>query len=210
MSAQLQTSEELSDLLVQHRKATNEQGVVTVETRKRRLQTAIDMLVDHHRELCAAMKADFGSRHTGFSLMNDILGSLGSLKHARDHLEQWVGPDPRQVFSPYDQMGSEAWVQHKPKGTVGIIGTWNAPVFTLFSPLASVLSAGNRAVLKPSEVVPETARVLGRLVGECFDPMDVAVITGGVEIGQAFAGLLLPRALMAVNCVSLRTCFMCR
>lgn len=189
MSAQLGTSQDLSGLLKQHRKATDEQGVVDVVTRKRRLQTAIDLLVDHHQALCAAMEADFGGRHQGFSLMNDILGSLNSLKHARDNLEQWVGSEQRQVFSPYDQMGAQAWVQYKPKGTVGIIGTWNAPVFTLFSPLASALSAGNRAVLKPSEVAPETARVLAKAIAECFDPMDVAVITGGVEMGQAFAGM---------------------
>ena len=186
MSAQLETSQQLSDLLKQHRKATDEQGVVDVDTRKRRLQTAIDLLVDHHEELCAAIDKDFGGRHTGFSLMNDILGSLGSLKHARDNLEQWVGSESRQVFSPYDQMGAQAWVQYKPKGTVGIMGTWNAPLFTLFSPLASVLSAGNRAVLKPSEVVPHTAQVLAKIVAECFDPLDVAVITGGVEVSQAF------------------------
>lgn len=189
MSAQLETSQQLSDLLKQHRKATDEQGVVDVDTRKRRLQTAIDLLVDHHEELCAAIDKDFGGRHTGFSLMNDILGSLGSLKHARDNLEQWVGSESRQVFSPYDQMGAQAWVQYKPKGTVGIMGTWNAPLFTLFSPLASVLSAGNRAVLKPSEVVPHTAQVLAKIVAECFDPLDVAVITGGVEVSQAFAGM---------------------
>ena len=189
MSAQLETPQQLSELLKQHRKATDEQGVVDVETRKRRLQTAIDLLVDHHQELCTAMEADFGGRHQGFSLMNDILGSLNSLKHARDNLEQWVGSESRQVFSPYDQMGAQAWVQYKPKGTVGIIGTWNAPIFTLLSPLASALSAGNRAVLKPSEVAPETARVLAKAIGECFDPMDVAVITGGVDVGQAFAGM---------------------
>ncbi|OEY66296.1 coniferyl aldehyde dehydrogenase [Marinobacter sp. X15-166B] len=189
MSAQLRTPEDLSGLLKQHRAATDGQGAVDVETRKRRLQAVIDLLVDHHQELCAAMAADFGGRPIGFSLMNDILGSLGSLKYARDHLEEWMGPEPRQVFTPYDQMGAQAWVQYQPKGTVGIIGTWNAPIFTLFSPLASALSAGNRAVLKPSEVVPETARVLGRIIGECLDPLDVAVITGGVEIGQAFAGM---------------------
>ena len=189
MSVQLGTSQELSDLLKQHRKATDEQGVVDVETRKRRIQTAIDLLVDNHQALCDAMNADFGGRHAGFSLMNDILGSINSLKHARDNLEQWVGSEQRQVFSPYDQMGSEAWVQYKPKGTVGIIGTWNAPIFTLFSPLASVLSAGNRAVLKPSEVAPETARVLAKAVAECFDPLEVALINGGVEVGQAFASM---------------------
>lgn len=189
MSAQLGTAEELSALLRLHRKATDEQGLVDVETRKRRLQTAIDMLVDHHQVLSTAMDADFGGRHIGFSLMNDVLGSLNSLKHARDNLDSWLGPDQRQVFAPYDQLGAQAWVQYKPKGTVGIIGTWNAPLFTLFSPLASALSAGNRAVLKPSEVTPETARVLAKIVAECFDPMDVAIITGGVEVGQAFAGM---------------------
>lgn len=189
MSAQLTTSEQLSDLLRLHRTAADQQGVVDLETRKRRLQTAIDMLVDHHEELSVAMGADFGGRHVGFSLMNDVLGSLNSLKHARDNLEQWLVPDQRQVFAPYDQMGSQAWIQYKPKGTVGIIGTWNAPLFTLFSPLASALSAGNRAVLKPSEVAPETAKILARIVAEHFDPMDVALINGGVEVGQAFAGM---------------------
>lgn len=189
MNAQLRTVEELSNLLQLHRKATDKQGFVDVETRKLRLQTAIDLLVDHHQVLVEAMDIDFGGRHLGFSLMNDIMGSLTSLKHARDNLEQWVGDDQRQVFSPYDQMGSEAWVQYKPKGTVGIIGTWNAPLFTLLSPLASALSAGNRAILKPSEVAPKTAEVFARLVGEYFDPMDVAVITGGVDVGQAFASM---------------------
>ncbi|NLO53808.1 MAG: coniferyl aldehyde dehydrogenase [Gammaproteobacteria bacterium] len=189
MSAQLETPQQLSDLLRLHRTATDEQGAVDVETRQRRLQTAIDMLVDHHEALCAAMDADFGGRHVGFSLMNDVLGSLNSLKYARDNLESWLGPEQRQVFAPYDQLGAQAWVRYQAKGTVGIMGTWNAPLFTLFSPLASALSAGNRAVLKPSEVVPQTVRVLAKIVAQCFDPMDVAIITGGVEVGQAFASM---------------------
>ncbi len=189
MSAQLETAQELAELLRLHRKATDQQGAVSAEVRKGRLQAAIDLLVDHHIALCAAIDADFGSRHAGFSMMNDILGSITSLKHARDNLELWLGGEQRQVFSPYDQLGAEAWVQYQPKGTVGIIGTWNAPLFTLFSPLASVLSAGNRAVLKPSEVAPETAQLLAKLVGEYFDPLDVAIITGGVEVGQAFASM---------------------
>lgn len=189
MPAYLQSAEQLSDLLKEHRKATDEQGFVDAPTRKARIQSAIDLLVDNKDGLCKAMSADFGERHPGFSLMNDILGSIGSLKHSRDNLEQWVGNENRPVFAPYDQLGAESWVQYKPKGTVGIMGTWNAPLFTLFSPLASVLSAGNRAVIKPSEVVPETARALQDLFGDYFDPKDAAIITGGVETSQAFAAM---------------------
>ena len=189
MSAQLQAVDQLSQLLKRHREATDQQGTVGVEVRRDRIQAAINLLADNHDALCDAMNADFGGRHRGFSLMNDILGSISSLKHARDNLESWVEDKKRPVFAPYDQLGAEAWVQYKPKGTVGIIGTWNAPLFTLFSPLASVFAAGNRAVLKPSEVVPETANLLHKLFPEYFEGLDAAMITGGVAVGQAFASM---------------------
>lgn len=189
MSAQLQSVDQLSDLLKRHREATDQQGLVSADKRRHRIQAAINLLVDNYRALCEAMNDDFGGRHPGFSLMNDVLGSLSSLKHARDHLESWMADDARPVFSPYDQLGAEAWIQYKPKGTVGIIGTWNAPLFTLFSPLASAFSAGNRAVLKPSEVVPKTARLLHELFPTYFDDLDAALITGGVEVGQAFSAM---------------------
>lgn len=189
MSAQLQFVDQLTELLKRHREATDQQGVVSVEARRSRIQAAINLLADNHSALCDAMNSDFGGRHHGFSLMNDVLGSISSLKHARDNLESWVVDEKRPVFAPYDQLGAEAWVQYKPKGTVGIIGTWNAPLFTLFSPLASVFAAGNRAVLKPSEVVPETASLLLKLFPEYFEDLDAAMITGGVALGQAFASM---------------------
>jgi coniferyl-aldehyde dehydrogenase len=94
--------------------------------------------------------------------------------------------DKRQPFMPYDQFGAEAWVQYQPKGSVGIIGTWNAPLFTLFAPLAYALAAGNRAILKPSEIVPRTAAVVAEAVADLFDPLEVAVVTGGPDMGAAF------------------------
>ncbi|WP_216594767.1 aldehyde dehydrogenase family protein [Halomonas sp. PR-M31] len=70
---------------------------------------------------------------------------------------------------------------------VGIIGTWNAPVFTLLSPLACVLGAGNRAILKPSEIAPRTAEVLANAFAERIDPDIIDVVTGDAEVGAAFA-----------------------
>lgn len=186
MSANLQSVQQLSDVLAAQRKASSVDFQVSADTRRSRIQAVIDLLVDNHQALAEAMEADFGQRHQGYGLMNDVLGSLGSLKHARDHLETWMPRQPRAVFPPYDQLGAEAWVQYQPKGTIGIMGTWNAPLFTLFSPLASVFAAGNRAVLKPSEITPHTAEVLAASIGERFDPLELAVITGGVEVGQAF------------------------
>ena len=173
MSCAISAVEGLSALLFEQKAAFNAQGAVSASLRRARIQRVIDMLVDHHPALVEAMDADFGGRPRGFSLMNDVLGALGSLKHARDHLEGWMQDEPRQVFSPYDQLGAQAWVMYQPKGSVGILGTWNAPLYTLLSPLASALAAGNRAILKPSEVVPRTAALVARLVGELFDPLEV-------------------------------------
>ena len=178
--------EQLSSLLAAQKKAFIEAGPVSVEQRKQRIQRVIELLVRYQQPLVEAMDADFGGRPQGFSLMNDVLGSLASLKYARDHVAHWVQDEPRQVFAPYDQLGAKAWVMHQPKGSIGIMGTWNAPLFTLLSPLACVLAAGNRAILKPSEVVPRTAEVLARAFGELFDSLEVAVVLGDADLAQAF------------------------
>ncbi|MBU6258024.1 MAG: coniferyl aldehyde dehydrogenase [Burkholderiales bacterium] len=161
-------------------------GPVDAEQRKNRIQRVITLLIEHNDALCAAMGEDFGGRPALFSMMNDVLGSIGALKAARDHLHEWLADEPRASVAPFDQFGAKAWVKHQPKGVVGIIGTWNAPLFTLLAPLASVFAAGNRAVLKPSEIVPRTAALLARLVPTLFDAAELAVVTGGPEVAAAF------------------------
>lgn len=176
---------QIADILATQRRARLAEGFSDAAARRARIQSVIDLLVAHHREIVEAIDADFGGRHPAYSLINDVLGSLTSLKHARDHLETWMQPQPCPVFVPYDQPGAAAQVRYQPKGSVGILGTWNAPIFTLLAPLSSVLAAGNRAVLKPSEVTAATAEVLAGLFAARIDPADVAVITGGADVGAA-------------------------
>jgi coniferyl-aldehyde dehydrogenase len=187
MSSVTSSVQGLTSLLSRQKSAFASAGLVSADTRRRRLQQVIDLLVRHHGALTEAIDLDFGGRPAGFSLMNDVLGALASLKYARDHLQDWMQDDPRAPFAPYDQLGAKAWVMHQPKGTVGILGTWNAPLFTLFSPLASVLAAGNRAILKPSDVVPRTAELVAQLFAEHLDPLEVGVVTGDVELAEAFS-----------------------
>jgi coniferyl-aldehyde dehydrogenase len=179
----------LRNVLAAQQAAFRAEGPVSAATRQARLQRVIDMLVKHNDALCAAMGDDFGGRSAVFSMMNDIAGSLGSLKHARDKLADWMPDQARPSVAPFDNFGATAWVKYQPKGVVGIIGTWNAPVFTLLSPLASVLAAGNRAVLKPSEIAPRTAAALAQAVAEFFAPDELAVVTGGPEVAAEFSGL---------------------
>lgn len=189
MNTVTSTATDLRDLLDNQQREFRSQRTSSAQQRRERIESVIEMLVARRDEIVDAIDADFGGRHPGYSIVNDILGSLTALKYARDHVETWMQPEQRAVFAPYDQLGATAEVRYQPKGSVAIIGTWNAPVYTLLSPLAGVLAAGNRAVLKPSEVVPRTAEVLAAAVAEFLDPRDIAAVTGGPDVAQALTSL---------------------
>jgi len=163
-----QAIQALPKLLAAPQTTFRTEGHVSVAPRKDRLQRVIDMLVKHCDPFCAAMEADFGDRSPGFSMMNDVAGSLGSLKHARDHLETWAQDQSRPSVAPFDNFGATAWVKYQPKGVVGIIGTWNAPLFTLLSPLSSVFAAGNPASLKAIRNCPTHRRTTATNGGRMF------------------------------------------
>lgn len=56
-------------------------------------------------------------------------------------------------------------------------------------PLATAIAAGNRAMIKPSERTPATAAVLSAMLGEIFQPQQVANITGNADVAAAFCAL---------------------
>jgi coniferyl-aldehyde dehydrogenase len=96
-------------------------------------------------------------------------------------------PERRPV--PLHFLPGRAQVVYQPLGVVGIISPWNYPVNLALAPLGAALAAGNRVMLKPSEYTPATATLLASLLGDAFPPDQVAVVTGGAEVGAAFAGL---------------------
>jgi coniferyl-aldehyde dehydrogenase len=112
------------------------------------------------------------------------------LKHAKAHLKAWMKPEKRKTTPAIlGLFGAKAEVRFQPKGVVGIISPWNFPVNLTFSPLAGVLAAGNRVMIKPSEFTPATSELMARMFAEAFSPEEIAVVTGGPDVGQAFAGL---------------------
>jgi coniferyl-aldehyde dehydrogenase len=66
---------------------------------------------------------------------------------------------------------------------------WNYPFSLTFIPLATALAAGNRVMLKPSELTPRTSAVVQRMLADIFPLEEVAVVTGGPDVGAMFSGL---------------------
>ncbi len=164
-------------------------GYVSAATRIDRIDRAIAILVDHQSALVDAMEADFGHRSRHQSLFTDVAASIGPLKNAKKNLAHWMKPEKRKVDFPLNLLGARARIEYQPLGVVGVISPWNFPVNLTFTPLAGILAAGNRCMIKPSEYTPATSALMAELIGKQFDALEMAVIVGGPQTGADFAGL---------------------
>ncbi len=177
------------ELLGRQRADYLKHGEVDAKTRVDRIDRAIALLVDHQQRLVEALSADFGHRSRHQSLFTDIAASIGPLKHAKKHLAEWMKPEKRKVDFPMNLLGAKARIEYQPLGVVGVISPWNFPVNLTFTPLAGILAAGNRCMIKPSEYTPATSQLMADLVAASFDELEIAVVAGGPQTGADFAGL---------------------
>ena len=181
------TFDDMKAVLERQKKAYIAEGVVTAETRIDRIDRAISILENHGKKLSEAMAADFGHRSLDQSKMTDIEGAIGPLKHAKKHLKQWMRPEKRKTMFPLNLLGARSRIEYQPLGVVGCISPWNFPVQLTFAPLGGVFGAGNRTMIKPSEFTAQTSELMKTCFAEVFDEEEVAVFTGGPDVGGAFS-----------------------
>lgn len=180
----------MNALLARQKAAHLRDGAPTAAQRIASLDRCIKLLIDNRAAIEEALNADFGSRSREATAFTDIAGSIGPLKHARDHLAKWMRPEKRKPTPAIlGLFGAKAEVRYQPKGVVGVISPWNFPVNLTFAPLAGILAAGNRAMIKPSEFTPATSDLMKTMFASAFSEEEIAVVVGGPEVGQAFAGL---------------------
>lgn len=177
------TLETLATTVAAMKRAHIQEGPASLELRHDRLERAAQLLTRHHQALAAAVSADYGHRSTYQTLLADVLSPIGALRYAQENLEQWMQPE--ELAAPVS--GMQTRVEYQPLGVVGVISPWNFPLNLAFCPLVGVLAAGNRALLKPSELTPRTAELLAELIGRYFDPLELNTVLGEAEVGAAFS-----------------------
>lgn len=180
---------DLNAILAAQRAAFNAELPVSLAARRDRLTRAVKMLVDNADAFCAALSDDFGHRSREQSMITDIVASIRTLKHARKNVDRWSRPEKRKLDFPLGLLGAKATVEYQPKGVVGVIAPWNFPVQLTMGPLAGIFAAGNRAMVKSSEFTPRVAALFEEVAPRYFDPAELAFVSGGPEIGQAFSAL---------------------
>ncbi|UUE93877.1 coniferyl aldehyde dehydrogenase [Comamonas thiooxydans] len=167
--------------------ASRTQVDVPLLVRRERLLRLQKMLDENGPALCAAVEHDFGVRSERWTEMLDLMLVRNMLRHTLKHLPKWS--KRQRVRTPLMLQPGKAWVERQPLGVVGIISPWNYPLQLSLAPAITALAAGNRVMLKPSELTPHTSAKMGELVAQFFAPEEFCVIEGDVAVATQFSGL---------------------
>ena len=160
---------------------------VPLLVRRERLLRLRKLLDENGPVLAAAVQADFGMRSPRLTEVADFFVLRALLSHTLRHLAKWV--KPRKVHTPIYLQPAHAFIQRQPMGVVGVIAPWNYPVQLALAPAITALAAGNRVMLKPSELTPHTSAQLALLVAQFFAPDEFCVVQGDANLSALFASL---------------------
>ena len=180
-------SDELRATLERQRSAFLETAPPSLEERRTDLAKLGTAMRESAPRLAEAISADFGNRSRHETMLAEVFTTLAGIRHASRHLAQWM--KPKRVSVSLELMPARARILYQPLGVVGIISPWNYPFQLAMMPLLAALAAGNRVMLKPSELTPRTGEFMAELLAGLFPSEKVATVLGGADIGAAFSRL---------------------
>jgi len=155
--------------------------------RRDRLARLLAMVREREHDLVAAIDRDFGHRSTHETRLAELYIVTAAARYALANLRRWMRP--QRVATPIQLLPGSARIVPQPLGVAGIVSPWNYPVQLALAPAIGALAAGNRVMLKPSEVTPATSALLAEAIAQRFAPDEFTVVTGGADTGGEFTRL---------------------
>ncbi len=175
---------ELDRIFALQKKAYLENPYPSYGQRIAKLDKLIALTEANEEKFIDAISADFGNRARQETIIAEIIVTVSGAKMAKKSLKKWMRS--RGVPTPPHMLPAKSKIEPQPLGVVGIISPWNYPLQLALAPAIAALAAGNRVMIKPSELTPRLSEALHEAVSAEFGEDEFAVITGGVETGQAF------------------------
>ena len=160
---------------------------VPLEVRQGRLHRMKALIDDNAVALAQAVQTDFGVRSLQLTEIADLFVLRSLLSHTLKSLPKWM--KPQKVSTPIYLLPGSAYLQRQPLGVVGVVAPWNYPVQLALGPVITALAAGNRVMLKPSELTPATSALMAELLGKAFAPDELCVVLGDGQLAAEFSSL---------------------
>lgn len=155
------------------------QSTKDIKFRKKYLKALKKSIKKHEPDILDALKSDLGKNKVE-AYATEVGFVMKELSYIIKELKNWA--KTKSVSTPMMQFPAKSFIKYEPYGTVLIIGPFNYPFQLVMSPLIGALAAGNCAVVKPSEMTPQTSMVVQEILEEVFPEDYVKVIQGEKEV----------------------------
>lgn len=155
------------------------QSTKDIKFRKKYLKALKKSIKKHEPDILDALKSDLGKNKVE-AYATEVGFVMKELSYIIKELKNWA--KTKSVTTPMMQFPAKSFIKYEPYGTVLIIGPFNYPFQLVMSPLIGALAAGNCAVVKPSEMTPQTSMVVQEILEEVFPEDYVKVIQGEKEV----------------------------
>lgn len=166
-------------ILKEQREYFQKQETKGINFRIKQLNNLKKAIKDNEKLIIQALykdlhKSEFEAYATEIGYLYDSIG------YFTKNLKKWA--KVKRVKTPMVHLGTKSYIYPEPYGTVLIIGPFNYPFQLVFEPLIGAISAGNCAVIKPSEFTPNVSIIVCKIIKEIFDENYIRVIEGGKEV----------------------------
>lgn len=151
---------------------------VPLAMRRDRLRRAMLMIEKNADALCAALAADQANQDVDSARLTEVAPALAALRASMDRVGRWMRPDGGRGLLARLGGGGD-YVEYLPIGVIGISAPASLPLLQTASILASALAAGNRVTLNFDAGTPHLGRLIGELVPDFFDSLELAVASDG-------------------------------
>lgn len=175
------TAKSIQEIVQAQHQFFNSNATLEIGFRILQLKKLKQGLKKHEQEILTALNADLGkSEFEAFT--NEVGLAQKEISFHVRKLKNWA--KPKKVSTPVFAFPSSSYIYKQPFGKILIIGAFNFPFMLTIIPLIGAISAGNVAVIKPSEITAKTSAVIEKIIAEIFDPEYVAFVQGGIEISS--------------------------
>lgn len=178
---------DLQAIFLLQQQAFAAQSFAPLAVRLDRLERMRRLVQEHEQQIAEAISADFGNRSHHETVIGEVIIVLAAIAHTRSHLRRWMRK--RRVRTSFHSLPGSSWILPQPLGVAGIVSPWNYPLQLALVPAIAALAAGNRVMIKPSELTPRFSQLLSELVAQHFSVDECAVVTGDADVGREFVRL---------------------
>ncbi|MGL5695240.1 MAG: aldehyde dehydrogenase family protein, partial [Peptostreptococcaceae bacterium] len=175
------SNEDIKNILISQESYFSTHMTKGIDFRIRQLDILKDAILDYQEKIESAIKLDFDKCE--FEVYETEVGlTLSEIKKVRNKIKAWSRP--KKVKTPLTNPGAKTYVYKQPYGVCLIMSPWNYPFYLCISPLIGAIIGGNCAVIKTSELAPNTSNVIKEMIEKYFDNKYIAVVEGEIETNK--------------------------